>query len=146
MVDVPDIGNLSPDEFLSRLETMRTELVAEMHEVLDRGGAPESTAAELRSLFEEYALGDEQHEPKPLVCVESDEEGRLVFSREEAEAPVVLERQEGHWCLPEDDTEVSGEALAHDILTLVPWWSEGAFVERVGRPEEAAGGRSLTDD
>jgi hypothetical protein len=149
MVDVPDIGDLSPDEFLSRLETMRTELVAEMDDVLGRGDAPEPTAAALRELFEEYALGDEQHEPQPLVHVESDDQGRLVFSRDEAEAPVVLACPEDRWCLagePVDSEEApTDEALALKILTLVPWWSEGAFVKRVGNPEAAAG-RSLTDD
>lgn len=148
MADVPDIGNMSPDTFLSQLQKMRTDLVDAMEGVLRRGDAPEATAADLRDLFDEFALGDDQAEPTPLVDVESAEDGELLFSRQEAETPIRLERREGRWRLTGDHSaaaeDLSAEELALEILKLVPWWSEGAFVERVGHPEQAAG-RSLTD-
>ena len=138
MPNLPDIGNMAPDEFLSRLDRMREELVGELADVLGEAEPAEATAERLADLFEEYALGDAESDPEPLVEVRVEGES-LVFGREDVEREVVLERVDGVWS-PEADiglaeAEDRAEAVAAHILKLVPWWQEGAFTDRVGRPE-----------
>jgi len=141
MPNLPDIGNMAPDEFLSRLEDMRDELVDEMAEVLAEVTAPDDAVEAFEALFEEYALGDAEADPEPLVEVHRDED-RLVFGREGVEREVIVVRDGDRWREAGDGPPRDPKRLAFEILRLVPWWQEGAFAGKVGRPEDYGTGNT----
>lgn len=143
MPDIPDLSQMSPDRWLSKMQEVREELLAEFVRVLSAHEEPASAAEAFRGVFDDYALPDDEESSAPMLAVRA-EESVLVFERESTGDERALRREEGgRWALAGDDgapIEADSEEEAHRelatrVLELLTWWSDGAFADKVGRPE-----------
>ncbi len=135
--DLPDIENLEPEQWLSRIDQLHDRLLESVVEVLDAHDDPESALEPLETLFEAYHPDRQDTSGRDrLVSVEVVSSTTLRCYRDDSsKADVDLAvASDGRWIRSEEN-EAAHEGLARDILQLVPWWSERAFVDQVGRPD-----------
>lgn len=147
MADIPDLGELAPDEWLSRMQEVREQLLEELVEVWETCDEVEPAVEQLEEIFEEYALPREAGSSGPVLSVEAGE-GTVVFSHssDTDEVRVALDEQ-GPWVVTEpgdeptsgDEGEGDYRELSVEVLQLVPWWREGAFAAKVGNPQDFIG-------
>ncbi|MFB6351245.1 MAG: hypothetical protein ABEN55_08590 [Bradymonadaceae bacterium] len=142
MPDIPDLNELSPDRWLSKMQEVREELLAEFVRVLGDCHEPEAAVDAFTEVFDSYALPDDGETSEPLLSVRAEEEV-LVFERESTGDERGLQRTDGCWESVDGETAIEAETdeeahreLATEVLELLPWWSQGAFAQKVGRPEE----------
>lgn len=137
--ELPDIEALEPEQWLSEIDRLHDELLEAVVAVLDEGSELEPTRRVLVELFETYHPNRGEESGDRLVEVVRTS-GRLRFGRPDtSKPPVEIEPGDGgEWRASEDSKELDDdhEAIAAAILQLVPWWSERAFVDRVGDPDE----------
>ena len=144
MADIPDLGELAPDEWLSRMQEIREQLLEELVEVWEACDEVEPAAGQFEQIFEEYALPGDAGSSGPVLSVETDEEV-VVFSHssDSDEVRVALDQQAG-WRVTEPGDEPTSldevgrdyRELSGEVLQLVPWWREGAFAAKVGNPQD----------
>lgn len=141
MADTPDIDDMAPDRWLSRMHRLRDELLSTIAAELDEHQSAEPAARSLETVFRQYELSDRVQSGKMLEAEAND--GKLVLTCEKSDERVILERDgRNHWWytddqFPEADRRSIDELhaeLAEEILQLVPWWTEDAFTEKAGRP------------
>jgi hypothetical protein len=132
MPKIPDIKNLSPDRWLSRMQGVRQELLADFTDALAAHDEPEAAAEALAELFDDYGWEGEGGEHKAMLDVRA-EAGELVFWHESGEEELRVEPSDGGWTAETDHESLRD--LAIEALKLIPWWTEGAFAASVGTPQ-----------
>lgn len=147
MVDLPDLSDVSPDRWLSRLDELRSEIQNRLERSLDQSDDPDGLADRLDELIGEVRqqLGDS--ESTKVLEIERRESGVAVRAPSETEWLILVQRGDG-WQFAGDEHDESGEdespghtGVASHLLEQVPLWSEGAFASKVGEPE-----RFIPDD
>ena len=145
MPKIPDLKSMSPDRWLSELQTLREEMLEEFTETLAQTAEVAEAAERLDALFEEYALTGDSGEEIPLLSVRA-EKGDLVFTHSSEPERELRARpaDDEDWQIdPASEggsaEQAAPEELASRALQLIPWWSEGAFASSVGNPEDFAG-------
>jgi len=145
MADIPDLGELAPDEWLSRMQEVREQLLEELVEVWETCEEVEPAAEQLEEIFEEYALPGDAGSSGPVLSVETDDEVVVFSHSSDADEVRVAFEQRGGWRVAESkDASTSGDdvgardhrELSVEVLQLVPWWREGAFAAKVGNPQD----------
>jgi len=143
MPDIPDISSMSPDRWLSKMQTVREELLDEFERIFAVCEAPEEASEEFGELFTEYSVQAETGESRRLLEVGVEEE-QLVFAHESEDATVEVVCADGDvWRdATEDGADRPDDVAGHHrelgirILELIPWWAEGAFTRRTGSPRD----------
>lgn len=141
MPDIPDISSMSPDRWLSKMQTVREELLEEFERIFGEREAPEGASEEFEELFSEYSVQAETGESRRLLDV-GVEEDRLVFEHESGDETVEVVCEDGEfWRDAAAESQGRPEELAPhhrevaiQVLELIPWWAEGAFTRRAGSP------------
>lgn len=143
--DLPDIEDLEPEQWLSRIDQLHDQLLESIVEVLDEHDHPESAIELLDELFEAYHPDRrDTSERDRLVSVEITSSVALRCYRDDSSKSDVelTVGSDGQWRRIGEDVEGEAnekdegahEILARAMLQLVPWWSERAFVDQVGHP------------
>jgi hypothetical protein len=144
MADIPDLGELAPDEWLSQMQEVREQLLGELVEVWETCSEADPAADRLDELFEEYALPGDAGSSGPVLSVRVDG-GTVVFSHSsDPDELRVTPGEHGEWKTIEpgeepadgDDRKGDYRELSGEVLQLVPWWREGAFAAKVGNPQD----------
>lgn len=138
MADLPDLSDVSPDRWLSRLDELRTDVQNRLEETLEENDDPEALAEQLEALVDdvEETLGNA--DSSRLLEIERRDARVAVRTPTEANW-LELTRDGDRWRVAGDsDGDTGGEhraQLAERLLQQVPWWSDGAFASKVGEPE-----------
>jgi len=141
MPDIPDISSMSPDRWLSKMEMVREDILEEFERIFREVETSGAAVEEFEELFGEYTVQSETGESRRLLGVEAADEC-VVFEHESGEETVeVRPSDEGYWRAEDaedeeapDDADAHHRELAIEALELIPWWAEGAFSRRTGRP------------
>lgn len=143
MADIPDLGELAPDEWLSRMQEVREKLLEELVEVWETFDEIEPAVEQLREVFEEYALPGEAGSSGPVLSVEAGEEAVVFSHPSDTDEVRVAFGQQGGWTVTgpgdepaSDEGERDHREVSVEVLQLVPWWREGAFAAKVGNPQD----------
>lgn len=144
MPDIPDISSMSPDRWLSKMQQVREELLEEFDRAMSEAADASEAVSLFEEIFEEYSVNSETGKSKRLLEVRAEQE-RVIFGHESGEATFEIEYEDGGWRASDSEEEDESEseepsarrrALAVRALQLIPWWTEGAFTRRVGRPRD----------
>lgn len=143
MPDIPDISSMSPDRWLSKMQTVREDLLEEFEQIFGEAEVPSAACDAFEELFAEYTVQAETGESARLLDVDVSNE-KLVFEHESGEQTVdVVYSEDDFWRAEGHDREKApDDVAAHhrelgiEVLELIPWWAEGAFSRRAGRPSD----------
>ena len=135
MPKIPDLQNMSPDRWLSEMQKVREELLDAFVAIFDEKSDAQAAAEAFSELFDDYALPAEAEESTRLLVVRTEEDD-LLFEHETGDAQLRLTADpDAGWRRVDGESEAY-RVLAVRALQLIPWWTEGAFADRVGRPDD----------
>lgn len=140
-LDLPDLENIPPEDWLRRLDQIRDELITELADLLRTTDDPEVLADRLKSAFQQLELKGEATGANHLaVDVELDERDVVCRHAEASNARRLHLDNTGEWRVEVDadrqlDRDVDStdddpdhhRRLARQLLELLPWWSKHAF-------------------
>jgi hypothetical protein len=139
-LDLPDLDDMRPEDWLRRLDQIRDRLVGELAELLRTTDDPATLADELDQAFGQLRRDGADDADASLAIVVSLEGDDVVCRHDGAQTARRLNRENDDWHIEleadrqldehddsTDDTSDHHRRLARRLLELLPWWSKHAF-------------------